>query len=182
MSKADKLRGKLASMQRDREEFEKQKKELEAQMDIGRQNMGKIQKGLKNNLMLNDPIVLETTQPILQLTETVTNSISTSMNVKKSARGKSAMGMNANTTQGNGSNNNANNQGNNGNASGDSPNPAANMIIPTGTRISDWCFVGALDSTPPVVKSQELYENVRLLGRGSFGEVNLAKNVEDNRL
>ena len=54
--------------------------------------------------------------------------------------------------------------------------------MPTGPRVSDWCFTSSFDSMPPVVKSRELYENVRLLGRGSFGEVNLVKNVEDNKL
>lgn len=58
----------------------------------------------------------------------------------------------------------------------------AQVIIPTGPRISDWCFTGAMDSAPPIVKSREMYENIRLLGRGAFGEVNLVKNVEDNKL
>ena len=44
----EKMRGRLASIQKDREEFEKQKKELEEQMNIGKQNMGKIQKGIDN--------------------------------------------------------------------------------------------------------------------------------------
>jgi acetone carboxylase gamma subunit len=34
MSKADKMRGKLLSVQKDREEFEKQKKQLEEQVDF----------------------------------------------------------------------------------------------------------------------------------------------------
>jgi len=62
------------------------------------------------------------------------------------------------------------------------PSTNSNIIIPTGPRISDWCFLGPLESTPPVVKSRDLYENVRLLGRGAFGEVHLAKNIEDHKL
>ena len=58
----------------------------------------------------------------------------------------------------------------------------AQIIIPGGPRISEWCFTGPLDSAPPIVKSKEMYENVRLLGRGAFGEVNLVKNIEDNKL
>ena len=55
--------------------------------------------------------------------------------------------------------------------------------MPSGPRVSDWCYSAPLDSpAPPTVKSRELYENVRLLGRGSFGEVNLVKNTEDNKL
>jgi hypothetical protein len=41
---------------------------------------------------------------------------------------------------------------------------------------------GADDATPPVVKSTDLYETVRQLGRGSFGDVNLVKSVRDNKL
>lgn len=59
----------------------------------------------------------------------------------------------------------------------------SNGIMPSGPRVSDWCYSAPLDSpAPPTVKSRELYENVRLLGRGSFGEVNLVKNTEDNKL
>ena len=48
-------------------------------------------------------------------------------------------------------------------------------VMPPGLRVSDWCFFGSLDSTPPVVKSHDIYENIRLLGRGSFGDVYLGK-------
>lgn len=59
MSKADKMRGRLASIQKDREEFERQKKELEADMHIGRNNMRNINRGLRNNAILEEPIVVE---------------------------------------------------------------------------------------------------------------------------
>ena len=36
MSKTNKMRDRLANIQKDREEFERQKKELEADMNIGR--------------------------------------------------------------------------------------------------------------------------------------------------
>lgn len=59
MSKTDKMRGRLASIQKDREEFERQKKELEADMHIGRNNMRNINRGLRNNAILEEPIVVE---------------------------------------------------------------------------------------------------------------------------
>ena len=73
------------------------------------------------------------------------------------------------------------------NASGGIGSTTSNIsqlnIMPSGPRVSDWCYSAPLDSpAPPQVKSRELYENVRLLGRGSFGEVILVKNVEDNKL
>ena len=77
---------------------------------------------------------------------------------------------------------------------------SAVAFVPLGTRISDWflskhilmhglfisygnrCYTGTLDSSPPVVKADELYDIVRHIGRGSYGDVNLVKNVEDNKL
>jgi len=49
-------------------------------------------------------------------------------------------------------------------------------------RVSDWILSDELEGSPPVFKTTELYETVRLLGRGAFGDVNLVKNTEDNRL
>lgn len=59
MSKTDKMRGQLASIQRDREQFERQKKELENDMNVGRDNMNKIKKGLKNNSIASESIVVD---------------------------------------------------------------------------------------------------------------------------
>lgn len=53
---------------------------------------------------------------------------------------------------------------------------------PTGPKISDWCYNSSLDSSPPILKSQEMYEDVRFLGRGSYGTVDLVKNREENKL
>jgi hypothetical protein len=55
------------------------------------------------------------------------------------------------------------------------------IIVPSGPRVSDWCFVGSFDSDPPTVKTNTVYDIIRLLGRGAFGDVNLVKNVDDNR-
>jgi len=54
-------------------------------------------------------------------------------------------------------------------------------------RVSDWVLKDPdseerVQSQPPVVKSTEVYETVRTLGRGAFGDVNLVKNTDDNRL
>jgi NIMA (never in mitosis gene a)-related kinase len=56
------------------------------------------------------------------------------------------------------------------------------QLIPSHRRVSDWCYAGPPDSDVPVVKAQDLYENVRLLGRGAFGSVNLVKDIEDSKL
>jgi serine/threonine protein kinase len=55
-------------------------------------------------------------------------------------------------------------------------------FMPSGLRVSDWCFNGQLDSSPPVVKVNEVYESLRPLGRGAFGDVYLVKNIDDNKL
>lgn len=174
MSKADKVRNQLASMQKDRADFERQKKELEAQMNIGRQNMGKIQKGLKNNQILNDPIALETSQPLPSSDTFNSGSSTTKPRTKSNVKTNNNLSQLSPQVAGSFTNGLP--------FSPDSPGTHPAVIIPTGARISDWCFVGPLESPPPTVKSRELYENVRLLGRGSFGEVNLVKNSEDSKL
>lgn len=63
-----------------------------------------------------------------------------------------------------------------------SMNMRQTVIMPTFSRVSDWCFTGPLDSSPPTVKTNDVYEFVRWLGRGSFGDVQLAKSVEEKQL
>jgi NIMA (never in mitosis gene a)-related kinase 1/4/5 len=53
---------------------------------------------------------------------------------------------------------------------------------PSMARVSNWILDENLDTAPPVVKTTQVYETVRLLGRGSFGDVNLVKSVEENRM
>lgn len=176
MSKVEKMRGRLASMQQDREDFERQKRELEAQMSAGRKNMDKIQKGLRNNIILNDPELFE--GPVDGVNMNKRMSRKDMKGIITSGAVLSPTGTAA-TSAANGTSI----------SSAVLVDPSANgavlqaqVIIPTGPRISDWCFTGAMDSAPPIVKSREMYENIRLLGRGAFGEVNLVKNVEDNKL
>jgi hypothetical protein len=152
MSKAEKMRGRLASMQKDREEFERQKRDLEAHMTHGVQHLEKIQKGLKHNEVVNEIIPPENHLP------------------KKDPVIK----------------NNGKKDSVSGPSSSQQPTTSESThllsLMPSGPRISDWCYNGPIDSSPPMMKSRDLYENVRALGRGSFGEVNLVKNVEDNKL
>lgn len=198
MSKAEKLRGRLASIQRDREEFERQKKELEADMNVGRNNMSKINKGLRNNAILQEPIVVDShigngggahaSTPHHHSTRATSER---SAHISTREYGSSANGSNSVTTPSGGASGNfATTPGSSTPTPGNmfvGPNgmgsPTITSIMPSGPRISDWCYSAPLDSpAPPTVKSREMYENVRLLGRGSFGEVNLVKNVEDNKL
>ncbi len=168
MSKAEKMQKRLASLQKEREEFEKQKQQLEMEMNIGKKNMGKIQKSLKNHL---NEIELLDTETIVSASETSTHTSRGGGGHRKATSSKTPT---------------------HSHPTG-SPPPAAggteaqeeshySIVVPSGPRISEWCFTAPLDSTPPTVKSRELYETVRLLGRGSFGEVNLVKNVEDHKL
>ena len=169
MSKAEKMRGRLASIQRDREEFERQKKELEEAMQVGRENMGKIQKGLKQNQIINENIIVENTNN----TEVTVNHTSRRYSTQKVSLSSNILSSQASVGQSSSANYSP---------PGVSANTVINSMIPTGPRISDWCFTGSLDSQPPVVKTRELYENIRLLGRGAFGEVFLVKNLEDNKM
>ena len=266
MSKAEKMRGRLASIQKDREEFEKQRKELEADMNVGRNNMSKIKKGLKNNAILEEPIEIDASLIGHSHGKSSGNSVRQGAGASKDNNnndhsnsngaagngnlkvggipengttngGGGGSGAHATTNGGGTSSNGATPMnapastpssthnsshfftpvgatGNgNGNGNGGSYNSAATSnlvhisssagggggggggggnaansvsqigIMPSGPRISDWCYTAPLDSmNPPVVKSRELYENVRPLGRGSFGEVHLVKNTEDNKL
>ena len=57
------------------------------------------------------------------------------------------------------------------------------LPIPSAKKISDWCYTAGPDSTPPILKGpQDLYVDVRFIGRGAFGTVDLIKNKEDNKL
>ena len=55
--------------------------------------------------------------------------------------------------------------------------------VPSGKKISDWCYSADPNSIPPVIKGQQnLYVDVRFLGRGAYGTVDLIKNKEENKL
>lgn len=166
-SKIEKMRQKQA---REREQFELKKKELEEEMNKGKINLKTIQNGLKGN---------EINVGNILTAETSTSTSSTVGTIKKvshthtpSAAMAASSGVDR-TSFGGG-------VGGGGvamSSSGDVVFP-----VPAGPRVSDWSYTGDIDSIPPSIKSLVTYEIVRLLGRGAFGEVNLVKNLEDNKL
>lgn len=206
MSKTDKMRGRLASIQKDREAFEKQMKELEADMHVGSTNMKKINKGLRNNAILEEPIVVDAhigtggahaatphhgqnTKPASERTHAstrgATNGDHSTHSTGQGGNGSQSTGPSSSFPVIPGANGGIANMLLSGSSNtGGTNSPVSQLsIMPSGPRVSDWCYSAPLDSpAPPTVKSREMYENVRLLGRGSFGEVNLVKNTEDNKL
>jgi transglutaminase/protease-like cytokinesis protein 3 len=199
MSKAEKMQKRLANLAKEREDFERQKQQLEMEMDIGKKNMGKIQKSLKSHL--HDIEVLDTETVVSDTNSFLNQSRGPSRRASKAGNGRGSTYGGGNNNSANANNNSsfhgANSSSINGMSFGastsgaGSPNPRDSIVdksnelsspMPTGPRITDWSYTAPLDSTPPVVKSRELYENVRLLGRGSFGEVSLVKNIEDHKL
>ena len=155
-SKADKLRGKLGNYAKEREQFEMKKRELEEEMNKGKQNMGKIRKGLRNNeIKMEQPLTLE----IVTASDSISAKGMESAMKKPPSRLKklpSNKSLNSDT--------------------GISAPVRTTIIIPSGPLLSEWAYTAPLDSIPPIMKSQEMYETVRLLGRGSFGTVDLVKN------
>ena len=164
VSEAQKLREKLANMNKEREGFESRTKELENHMELGFGHLEKIEKGIKNKKLNPELLQINVNDdPLLS-----------SLNPKSPAPMKTPGKKDLYNVS----------------LKASSPMPSQldgmrvveSFVMPPGLRVSDWCFVGSLDSTPPVVKSHDIYENIRLLGRGSFGDVYLVKNKEDNRM
>ena len=153
-SKAGKLRGKLGSFAKEREEFEQKKRELQGEMDKEKQNMGKIRKGLRGNdlkIQSND------------------SDDGAGSNVEEEIGGRRIRGLKPRKS------------------AAETLTISTECLpkmppIPTGSRLSDWAYTGTVDSSPPVLKQQELYEEVRFLGRGAYGTVDLVKNRDNNVL
>jgi serine/threonine protein kinase len=162
-SKAAKMRAQLTKMQANREDFETTKRDLEVQVNRGKNNFGKIQRGLKNNEIVDAPI--ETVEEVSPHPPTGKKGHGNISPKGRNAHTYSTMKPNANDAE-----NSQNAEGNN------------QITIPSGVRVSDWCYTAPLDSQPPMVKSNEVYEKIRPLGRGAFGDVYLVKNTEDNKL
>lgn len=140
------IKGKLGIYAKEREEFEQKKKELEEEMNKGKQNMERIRRGMRAG------------GPTTTIPSTNTNDDEILIKRTKSWK----LTNNRPDTSGSGS--------------------SSTPPVPTGPKISDWCYNGSLDSSPPILKFQEMYEEVRFLGRGSYGTVDLMKNKEENKL
>lgn len=173
------MRNKLGNIAKDREEFEAKKRMLEAEMNSGKKALDGIRKGLQHgqvNIVESDDLNpgLIKKQSSHQTKKMPSKGHShPSMSHQQSGQGPvfdaSAVG---------GGIHNPNNMMYEGYPNG--VNPA---VIPSGPRMSDWCYNGPLDSQPPLLKETgDLYEQTRLLGRGAFGEVNQVKNKEDHKL
>eukprot|EP01041_Mallomonas_annulata_P008864 gene8864-18362_t len=168
-AKINKLRGKLDSYAKEREQFENKRKELEEEMSKGRKNMTMIQKGLRNNeIKIDSALVVDVTQSDgFDITYGLDGSTSTKKPPSRMVKRLPSKTTNAIIEAPSGS---------------PSPSRTIALTIPSTPMLSEWAFTGPTDSTPPIFKNQDLYEYVRLLGRGSFGTVDLVKNVEDNKL
>ena len=159
----------LASINADRDDFNKKKKELEAEMAASKNGMRRIQAGLKNN-EIDQELIQSGTEHITSPANATARKNTTPLGRKPSASSPSTRAPLFSPTAA-------------GSAVGtgaDALNPP--IVIPNGARISDWVYTGAIDSMPPVVKTMDIYETVRFLGRGAFGDVNLIKNLENNIL
>jgi hypothetical protein len=158
-TKGGKLKGKLGSFAKEREEFEQKRKELEHEMELEKHNMGMIRKGKHHEMKFDES---SEDHDVHEMPDHQPN--------LKGRRASSSMTSRASTKS---------------NISDPTPSPdvpSKGSVIPLGSKLSDWCYTGDLDSLPPTFKNQTLYENVRFLGRGAFGSVELIKNVDDSKL
>jgi hypothetical protein len=174
-AQAQKMRTKLAAYAKEREIFEEKRKELELEMTKGRQNMGKIQKGLRNNEIVDEPMDISTLNPVDSAKKPTGQNKNLTLTTSQKLKSRP-------TTRATNTSRSGVDDGKTPRVPFDSAGPAQAIVIPSGPRVSDWCYIGPFESDPPVVKSNDVYEVVRLLGRGAFGDVNLVKCIEDSRL
>ena len=180
-SRAEKMRNKLGNIAKDREEFEQKKRILEAEMNQGKKALDGIRKGLQHGQV--NIVESEDFSPAMVKKQS-SNHAKKQHSKHGHAHGHTglapqhATGPPFDAAAVGGGIHNHNNMMYEGYPNGVNP-----LVIPSGPRMSDWCYNGALESLPPVLKDNgELYEQTRLLGRGSFGEVNQVKNKEDHKL
>jgi len=161
MSKTEKMRARRATMAKEREDFVAQKSALEAEMKAS--SLGKLA-----------PAAVAEQQEALELASGATGGPRPPLLKRRS----SGVGFSDTPTSSQSQLTPYNS----------SSNLLSNAVpMPGGSRISDWAFssivsMDAATDAPPVVKVNEVYETVRNLGRGAFGDVFLVRNVEDSRL
>ena len=158
-SKTGKLKGKIGSFAKEREEFEQKRKQLQEEMAKQKQNMGKIRKSIRHNDIKLDPSMENDDETESNADDDV------SIGPRKSRPSSRLMPSKSFRPS----------------QTDSSEHSYRKTPIPTGPKISDWCYTND-DSPPPVIKAQDMYEEVRFLGRGAYGTVDLVKNREDNRL
>ena len=164
-----KIRDQLGLYAKEKEEFEQKKRVLAEEMSKGKQNMEKIRKGIRITSL--SPSTTSTS--ISTSTSTSTATVAQTPSASSSSchevipdeeilikRIKSFKINRPDTVE----------------------QQMKSLPTPTGPKISDWCYNSPLESLPPVLRSQEMYEDVRFLGRGSYGTVDLVKNKEENKL
>jgi hypothetical protein len=127
VSNANKIREKMGKLTQQREEFATKEKELQTKLTVGADNLEKIQKELKNNDVVE--------ASILQLDQE-----DDFYPIRKS-RNSSPVRKRANTDPNNSPQKET--QVLNG------MNIVESFIMPSGQRVSDWCFTSSFDSTPP---------------------------------
>jgi hypothetical protein len=178
-AQAQKMRSRLAAYAKEREAFEQKKKELDEEMVRSRLNMGKIQKGLRNNEIIEEPIDISLPNPVEPSPKkgSSPSKFATPSSSQKAKSRPTPRPTNTGRTNRSGADDSKTPR-----SVADTTCPPQAVIIPSGPRVSEWCYSGQIDSDPPVVKANDIYEVVRLLGRGAFGDVNLVKCTEDNRL
>lgn len=178
----------LNNFAKEREEFERQKKELEAQMHKGKQNLGHIRKGMRTNEISHlkdvdahqDGDVIHTMKSAEQK-----ESYSTSRRRSIQGLGKSHQSFYNHSSASQHGHSNTGHANLHAASSQDlSKLPSfSGIYMPSSRRVSDWFFTNEdPHGRPAGVKTQDVYTTVRFLGRGAFGSVDLVKHVDDNRL
>ena len=164
MSKTEKMRARLATMAKEREDFVAQKSALEAEMKDS--SLGKLA-----------PAAVAEQQEAQELAASGSTGGPRPPLLRRRSSG---VGISDTPTS-------SQSQLTPYNSSSNLLSNPVPVIVPGGSRISDWAFssiisMDAATDAPPVVKVNEVYETVRNLGRGAFGDVFLVRNVEDSRL
>lgn len=171
MSKAEKMRARLATMAKEREEFVAQKQQLEAEMrnsSLGKlPSMAAAGGGVEQQAVAGEdsaaPSNASTSRPQLKRRPSGVGIDSSSPSSSQAQLSPYSSSQNLLVVA--------------------QQSPA--LIIPGGTRVSEWAYsvnMSMMGDSPPVVKANEVYEMVRNLGRGAFGDVFLCRNIEDSRM